>query len=212
MPGDIDPRVIQLFDFKSKKGSHQIVKIIEVTLRQISQIGIIQTNFGTISEELNTNRAHIVYYFKDLDNLLLESTKFILATIQGITVKNLSGVKSPRQQLECVVRSIFEWTRDHPTHLPAFLLLQYYSMFNSQFKEVNEASKALGRERMVAIFEASKKKATSDRTLMARVSAEIQDLVLGSITFSSKTGKKTELKVIEEACVLKSLELADIFF
>jgi len=161
----------------------------------------VNVSFGTIAKQLKTIRPHITYYFKNMDELIDESLRFVIANIQSLTVENLKEATDPKERLIAIVRSIFQWARQFPDHIRLFLLFHYLCSIDQNRRFLHTEIRRVGRDRMAAALEPYVFSKQISRMNLIRLTHEIQNLVLGNVFEYFVVESEYSLKEQEEQTV-----------
>jgi len=178
---EIDPIYTVLFEVGLDKGDAKRFAIINETIRQLATRGIEKTNFATVAKELKTIRAHIAYYFGDMDQLIDAAVKFSLGTVQEITTENIKREKSVRQKVGAIVSSVFEWGERYPQHVLVFIFFQHLCTYNENRRRLHTQIRIVGRQRLYGLLSQNVKGAKISKPRLEQLCHELQNLILGNL-------------------------------
>jgi AcrR family transcriptional regulator len=201
----LDPRILELFEFRPRKGDLKKLEIIQAAIDCIAQVGHENTTYEAIAQKLGTRRAHIAYHFSEKHHIFLAAVKYILGTYQQTLVDALSGV---RQQddgvrlLKTYVQAAYAWARTNPEQVQSMLLLYYLTTLHPEFKELHHQVRSGGLDRLSYLFQMARPKETAaNMRLRAKT---LQNLLSGSI-IDAVTTNSTTLVQAQSNC-LKMLD------
>lgn len=204
-----DPLYRLAFEIKPGKGDQRRVAVLEATLTCLSKRGIEATNFETIGKEAGMLRAHVAYYFPNLDALIEAAIKFVIANAQRITVENVMRATTPRERLTTFIESAFDWAERYPSHLPVLLQLYSYCATRKPYRTMHTEIRLMGADRLKAIIESDLMTSGKKPDRALELALTIQDLITGSILTLTTTEPKFPLSDAKFRVVQTALALLD---
>lgn len=202
----LDPRMLELFEFRQRKGDLKKLEIIQAAIECIAEVGHDQTTYEAIAQKLGTRRAHIAYHYSEKNQIFLAAVKFILGTYQQTVVDALSLVddqENGKKLLRTYVQAAFNWARENPTQVQCMLLLYYLSTLHPEFKELHHQVRAGGVDRLRYLF--SKTQGELSVAEQKHRAKTLQNLLSGSM-MDAVTTDGVSLAQAQANC-LKTLDL-----
>jgi AcrR family transcriptional regulator len=147
----LDPRILDLFEFRPRKGDLKKLEIIQAAIDCLAELGLENTNYEAIAQRLQTRRAHIAYHFGEKNQIFLAVVKFILGTYQQTLVDALTNVKDQtdaKALLRAYINAAFDWAEQEPKQLQCMLLLYYMCTLHTEFLELHHQVRLGGTERL----------------------------------------------------------------
>lgn len=145
---DAPPFLFEALDFKARKGDLKKLEIIKAAVDILATKGLDNTTYEAIAQAIGTRRAHIAYHFNDKSDIFYAAVKYILATYQNETARELKEAKSAEQMLERYIASTFEWARKNPHQVSVMLLLYYMCTTTERFIDLNTEVRLAGKKRL----------------------------------------------------------------
>lgn len=204
MTESVDPRILELFEFRPRKGDLKKLEIIEAAISCLHEEGLENTTFEAIAVRIGTRRAHVAYHFSDKSLIFMNAVKYILGTYQGVIIDRMRGINDGQKMLTAYIESAFDWALDHPEQVSVMLLLYYLCQLDQDFIELHDRVRAGGVERLNYIIgeKCLPGLKANEVNLIAKT---IQDMISGAM-IDSKTTSSTNLKKAKSR-VLKSAKL-----
>lgn len=153
---NLDPRILELFEFRPRKGDLKKLEIIQASIDCLCEEGLENTTYEAIAKRLNTRRAHIAYHFGDKNQIFISVVKYILGTYQQTLLDALEEVKDSEdghELLEVYVHAAFDWALKEPKQLQCMLLLYYLCTLNSDYLDLHHQVRHGGWERLSYLFQ-----------------------------------------------------------
>jgi len=151
-PANIDPRILELFEFKLKKGDQKRLEIIQAAIECMATIGFEMTTYEAIAKLIGTRRAHVNYYFKDKTEIILSCIHYIVANYQQTSIAHIEKAKTGKQMLDHYIEAPFIWAKKHPDELAVMLLFYYLCNIRPEYKELHDQVRAGGVARITYIL------------------------------------------------------------
>lgn len=196
-----DPIYLKLFASGPSKADLARIKIMEAAIRRLTTVGIENTSFDSIAQELGTTSSHLVYYFPSKDALLEAVMKFITATAHEAVSDFMRRAESPADMLSTYVSANFHWLREYPAHARVFMLLIYYASFKKNYAQLLTTIREAGAMRIAAMLApASLRSATNSDAKSLQTAQAIQRLITGCMVDAIGPGsQEIEKQAIEAA-------------
>lgn len=194
---NVDPIMMELFEFRPRKGDVKKAEIIVAAIECLSSVGLENTTFEAIARKIGTRRAHVNYYFPNKEEIFLSAIKYIAATYQSISLSCLKKAEPGDNLLDYYIDGPFTWAKKHPEQLSVMFLLYYLSTFKKEYLEINHQIRKGGVERisyMLRQQDSKLKKSISDE--MAK---SIQNILSGCLLDVSTTKGKSLSQASREA-------------
>lgn len=185
----VDPIMMELFEFRPRKGDVKKGEIIVAAIECLATIGFENTSFEAIAKKIGTRRAHVNYYFPNKEKIFISAIKYIAATYQSISLECLENAKSKDQLLEKYIEGPFLWAKRHPHQLSVMFLLYYLSTFKKEYLELNNQIRKGGIERIAYLLKQEKPR-LQKATVEAKAKA-IQNILSGCLLDVSTTKGRT---------------------
>lgn len=141
------------------------------------------------------SRPNLIYYFKDREALVDAAIKYITAQAQAFTVKKISGITAPRDQLFAFVNATVDWAETYPAHAKFTVLYYHYCTFDPKYRELHRRIRQAGAERIEAILTRLTRNATGERA------KSIQELITGALLEHLTTELKTDFSKVRQRLV-----------
>lgn len=201
----LDPRILDLFEFRPRKGDLKKLEIIQAAIDCLAELGLENTNYEAIAQRLQTRRAHIAYHFSEKNQIFLAAVKYILGTYQQTLVDALGSVKDQNDAqtlLKAYINAAFDWAEQEPKQLQCMLLLYYMCTLHPEFLELHHQVRLGGTQRLGYLI--SKTTPALKASEATRKAKTLQNLLSGTLLDAVTTHGVTLKQA--RSNVLKSLE------
>jgi AcrR family transcriptional regulator len=178
----LDPRILDLFEFRPRKGDLKKLEIIQAAIDCLAELGLENTNYEAIAQRLQTRRAHIAYHFGEKNQIFLAAVKYILGTYQQTLVDALTHVKDQNDAqalLRAYINAAFDWAEQEPKQLQCMLLLYYMCTLHPEFLDLHHQVRLGGTERLSYLI--SKSNPGIKPSEAARKAKTLQNLLSGTL-------------------------------
>ncbi len=167
LPLSIDnPLYAQFVGFTQRKGDIARAKIIAAVTHCIAHLGIEATTFESVGKFCGMRRAHVAYYYPDLQDLILAAIQLTVATAQQSTVSHVFNAASDHERIAGFCRGAFDWAEKNPDQARVLLLFYYYASWQPKYRALHDEIRRYGAQRIAAVL----------KPLLPSVSAkELQD-------------------------------------
>lgn len=153
LPLSIDsPLYAQFVGFTQRKGDIARAKIIASVTHCIAHLGIEATTFESVGKFCGMRRAHVAYYYPDLQELILAAVQLTIATAQQSTVAHVFNAASDRERLKAFCQGTFDWAEKNPDQVRVMLLFYYYSSWQPKYRTLHDEIRRLGAQRIAAVL------------------------------------------------------------
>lgn len=155
---------------------------MRATLDCISSDGLFNTTFESIGQKIGIGKSHVLYYYPDLEDLLLAALAYAYRTGQDIVTEFMAS-HTKATLLDRYIDGAFHWIATHPSHGSAAALLLYQATLSGKYRKLQQEVRAIGLERIAGMVSHEKPRWKKARV---RESAEaIHALVLGSLVYGA---------------------------
>jgi len=152
----VDPRMLDLFEFRPRKGDLKKLEIIQAAIDVLANQGLENTTYESLALKINSRRAHVAYHFKDKKMIFLAAVKYILGEFQQNTLdtveKAYSENRDPIHMLTAYINCVFDWAKNNPSQLSIMLLLYYQCTLDRSYLELHEQFSKDSTERLALLF------------------------------------------------------------
>lgn len=192
---DAPPFLFEALEFRPRKGDLKKLEIIKAAVGILATKGLDNTTYEAIAQAIGTRRAHIAYHFSDKSDIFFAAVKYILATYQNETARELKEAKNPHEMLERYISSTFEWAKKNPHQVSVMLLLYYMCTTTERFIELNSEVRQEGKKRLSYLL--TKQKSDINPSTLEFLASTIGDLISAGIV-AATTQKNLELDMMKE--------------
>ncbi|MCB0417556.1 MAG: TetR/AcrR family transcriptional regulator [Bdellovibrionales bacterium] len=142
--------VFRVLDLRPSKGDRKKLEIIHAAV-DIVGTGKLPTT-EAIAKKLKISTSHVVYYFKDKDELLLQMIRYVIYLVQRKVVAGLEDNSPWNSQLKHFLTATLDWAYEHPGHL----IVHYYWFFragkSAKYRALHTEFRSFGLKRITAIL------------------------------------------------------------
>ena len=187
----VDPAFHLLFELKPRKSDLKKMAIIQAAVASLAKDGFEGGTFDKVAKRLKTRRSHIVYYFKDRDELFMAVIKYVIATAQQITVEMVSAQTDPFEQVMAMGDAAFEWSEQHPEQAKVLTFFYFICGSDAKFRKLNSQIREAGEARLQALLGAAFKGKVAKvnlEELAKGLQSVMTGLVLDSVTTEKPKG------------------------
>lgn len=187
---NVDPRMLELFDFRARKGDLKKIEIIQAAIEVLADQGLENTTYESLALKINSRRAHVAYHFNDKKTIFLAAVKYILGDFQQSVLDSLERAyeekKGPVHVLQSYVDGVFDWASQNPSQLSVMLLLYYQCTLDPDYIELHEKIRKSGSERLGLLFQ-QVKGASSPELCGKWLQNQLSGAMMDSVTTHSTT-------------------------
>lgn len=173
-----------ILKLKPKTSDVRQVKILQAVISICARDGVDELTFERIGKKTGMARSHVVYYFKDREELIESAMRFVAMTAQEIIVgKVKDGTGDWKDILKHYIESNFEWIEENPDHAAIFFLLYYRAAVKSRYRKLHYEFRNAGAKRIQAFLKLS----PLNEKLIAPMSLAIQGMITGALIDATTT-------------------------
>ncbi len=187
---ELDPTFYELFEFKPRKGDLKKIEIILAAIDCMATIGHEKTTYEAIAQRIGTRRAHVAYHFKDKADIFEASIKYINASYQQTSIRQMEAAKDGLTMLVNYVEAPFIWAEENPQQLSVMLLFYYLCLIDEKYQQLHAELRKKGQERIQYIL-TNKLSNPIAKEYAPEMAKTIQNLMSGTILDLSTTGLMT---------------------
>ena len=187
---ELDPTFYELFEFKPRKGDLKKIEIILAAIDCMATIGHEKTTYEAIAQRIGTRRAHVAYHFKDKADIFEASIKYINASYQQTSIRQMEAAKDGLTMLVNYIEAPFMWAEENPQQLSVMLLFYYLCLIDEKYQNLHAELRRKGQERIQYIL-TNKLNNPIDKKVAPEMAKTIQNLMSGTILDLSTTGQMT---------------------
>lgn len=185
------------FPSQPRKGDHRKLEILRAAIACVAQSGYDGATLKAVAEHLGTRRSHIVYYFKDRDELLVGALQLVAVVAQSITVSCVSEAKTPLEKIVAISDGAFLWAKEYPDQAKFMLLFYYLCTYEETFRKIHFRIRETGFQRVRELLQSILPEGTPELGLDG-LAKSLQVLMMGFLieqltTGASDSGKAGEL-------------------
>lgn len=179
-----------IFPARLSKGDRKKIEIVEMAVALFKERGVDQTSYDEIAGKLGTTRSHITYHFKDREDLVLATVRYMMSLGHEFTFENMRKALSPSEQMVKYVDSYYDFFYVHPQFIPIMLYFYYFSGFPGPLRDlqtqVRKEAFARIHELISQILTTAKKRKSAN---LDDLTFAVQSLILGGMIFNISTGE-----------------------
>lgn len=194
----VDPRMLELFEFRARKGDLKKIEIIRAAIEVLAEQGLENTTYESLALKINSRRAHVAYHFNDKKTIFLAAVKYILGEFQQNVLDSLELAyqqkKTPVQVLRAYIDGVFDWAIKNPSQLSVMLLLYYQCTLDDDYIQLHDKVRKGGNERLALLFKQIKGQKSPEmcgKWLQNQLSGAMMDSVTTHSTTLEQAREKT---------------------
>ena len=173
-----------ILKLKPKTSDVRQVKILQAVISILARDGVDELTFERIGKKTGMARSHVVYYFKDREELIESAMKFVALTAQEIIVEKLKdGSGDWKDILRHYIESNFDWISENPDHAAIFYLMYYRAAVKPRYRKLHLEFRTAGAKRIEAFLRLS----PLNEKLVAPMSRAIQGMITGALIDATTT-------------------------
>lgn len=199
----------KILNLEPSKSESRKIAILEAVLDAISYGGIHNITSQEIGKRAKMRRSHVVYYFKNRDELIDAAIDYAIATAQNTAIAYMQGEKDRHELLDCYIKSNFAWLHAYPRHGAVILLLFYLSSslpdYREKLKQVNE----MGEERIALILKMGKAQSGRGPHAIKRAARNIRNVLTGNLVMVATMKDAINVKNIEQDTIKAAQQIAE---
>lgn len=191
------------------KGKSTRLKILEATVKCYARDGADSFTFDKLAEECGLTRPALFRYFKNYDELLESTVKFVRIRFQEFAISYFSKETTPESQLKAYVKSTQDWVKEYPHDLQFWLYFYFQCSRLPKYRKVNSDLVDMGHERITVFFKQLYPRASSGE-LGAR--AKLFQMLITGFLMSVSTEKTSPcLEELADSFSRRALDFAKSF-
>ena len=202
---EIDSLFREILSFRPRTQETRLAQLLGAAIDLLGEKGIDEVTFESVGKRAKMARSHVVYYFKNREELIESAIRFVAHSAQRHIAADLLEVGQSSELLENYFQANFNWLTKHPKHAAVMLLLYYESAFKKSRRKFHTEIREIGRKRIDAILRLDPRLEDLPAAKREALSRNLQNLLSGSLLtlFSiEKTDAKAILKETLEAARL----------
>lgn len=140
-------------------------RILETAMKCFAEHGVAETTVSLIAKTAKIPHTLVLYHYPSMESIYYDAVLALLDELKEASVSAISKVASnPKKTLEAYVRAPFEWAEKDPDKLALWLFFYSLSVNNKRFRDLNDAIRKQGQERIRTIlYEGISKKVFSQK-------------------------------------------------
>lgn len=117
-------------------------EILMAALHEFAEKGVNQTKISDIAQRAGIGKGTVYEYYPNKDAIFIDSMSFFMQSLENSLLKNMEGVKDPRQKIEVLIRSFTENAGESGDFLKIILDFWAIGLRNEQFSAWAESYRA----------------------------------------------------------------------
>lgn len=157
---EVDPHILELFEFRNRKGDLKKIEIIQAAIEVLSEAGLENTTYDSIASKIGTRRAHVAYHFDDKKKIFLAAVRYILADFQQSILVAMEQAKEGKAKdtngaslLHAYIDGVFDWARTSPRQVQVMLMLYYQCTLDNDYLDLHDDVRKGGAQRLSYLFQ-----------------------------------------------------------
>ncbi len=195
----------QIFNVKPGRGEERKLRIVKTMIECLATKGLEETTFDTLGKKLKMRRTHVAYYFANRDELVMAAIRYVVATGQSFVIERTSKAKDWRGRMRAVIEGPFDWLAEYPEQACVMTLLYNLASHSQPYRELQNAIRTMGEERMMSSLEPSGIPAAKCREL----ARSVQSLMTGALVGYFSSDYPTPLAKLKAQVVKLSFDWID---
>lgn len=173
--------------YSEPKAQRKAWSIMEAAVKCLAVHGYSGVTLELIARQAGVTRPLIRHYFKNLDELLETTTRFIRLLFQKMAVDAMTKSDRPDEMISNYIESCFTWVKDFKTHALTWLSFLLECSRSKKSRALNTVAVKTGEERLQALIEKGREVGVFELEEAAAAAKTIQSLITGSmITFAAE--------------------------
>ncbi len=150
---DISPLLYQATAAAPSKTDQRRARILEEVVRILATDGVDELTFESIGKGTGMARSHVVYYFKNRNELVIAAIRFAALSAGNIIESHLKEGKNWRDCLGRYIEGNFQWIKLYPDHATVYALLYYLASLKPSYRKLHTEIREAGTGRIEGIIE-----------------------------------------------------------
>jgi AcrR family transcriptional regulator len=188
-----------LYPENGEKTQETRVSILTAAIRVIALEGIESLTFEKIASQIGTNRSHIRYHFKELNDVLFDAMKFITYSAQSQTAADLKAESGWMENILSIAKNALRHAFQNPDHIIVMLAFNHRASFDPRFSALYEEIRSSGRRRIASLLATVYPNVKSTKDVTEQLAAQIQSLLFGCITEQACSKRFKRLDAFENS-------------
>lgn len=118
------------------KSAQKQKMILKVAVECFSRRGLSKTSLADIATEANMGSSHILYHFKNTDEIFVELIKKMFQEARERSKTYSQKARGPEEKLEAYVHAMFDWVFSNKNYQRLFLLFQSESLYIQELIQI----------------------------------------------------------------------------
>ncbi len=131
---------------KILKSTQKRKQILSTALECFANQGLSKTTLADIAKGSGMGSSHILYHFKNTDEIFYELTTEMFREAQIRSKDYSKKVQGREQKLEAYIHAMFDWLFSNKSYQKLFLQFQSECIYNSQLRILRERIHSAGVE------------------------------------------------------------------
>lgn len=189
----MNPVLVRTFDLSPGKGDLKRLEILEAAIPCIASEGFEGGTLAKIADKLKTRRSHVSYYYKDKHRLFEDVIRYVIATAQDISIRNIEAEGNAVDQIVAMSNAAFDWAEKHPDQAKVLMYFHFECCTKPHYRELNTRIREAGTKRIHSLLQAIPGRKKSGLTLEQHaraLQALMSGLVVDAITLESRRSLK----------------------
>lgn len=163
------------------KGEKRKIEIINAAINCINDHGIESLTLESIGKSIGINKAHVAYYFKKKEEIVLLAIKYIALNARAY-VDDYIKSQSTALPLFSYIEAHRMWIDKFRKHGVVYTLFFHYCTFNNDYRKMNSGVRQLGKIRIIELLKLSQfYKESKDSVALEFAANTIQQLIQSAL-------------------------------
>lgn len=164
-------------------------QILDAVLRILSKDGLDELTFERVGTEAGMARSHVVYYFKDRNELVVSAIRFAALSANQLIESHVGGGNDWKDCLTRYVDANFDWIENNPSHATLYVLLYYLARLKPSYRALHTEIREAGTERVMRLLERSP--LGSKKKQLKGMAKAIQAIITGNLVDALTTNESS---------------------
>lgn len=173
--------------YSEPKAQRKAWDIMEAAIKVLAANGFEGVTLEMIARKAGVTRPAIKHYFKNIDELLETTTRYVRLLFQKMAVEAMIKGKRPDEMIGNYIDACFLWVEEIRPHALTWLGFLLECSRTKSWREVNTAAVRTGEERLQALLDKGKEVGVfkfDDAVVSAKM---VQSLITGAmITYAAE--------------------------
>jgi len=173
--------------YSDPKAQRKAWSIMEAAVKCMAMNGYSGVTLELIARQAGVTRPLIRRYFKNLDELLETTIRFIRLLFQKLAIEAMTKSNRPDEMIGYYIESCFTWVEDFRTHALTWLSFLLECSRSKNSRALNTTAVKTGEERILALVEKGREVHIFHCEDTEGAAKSVQTLITGAmITFASE--------------------------